>query len=142
MATLELYTATHASPSYLEKYINPVLARVALQPLLPFQVLALFRQAMIAVTAFTRFGSYFAGPMSPLSPNVLDEPRLAHLEAYARVTDVIGGRAFETNMQPFKAGSMGEVRASTKEWLTQNIVREHAPVKEAIELAKGSLERD
>ncbi|KAI5367457.1 Putative DnaJ domain, Chaperone J-domain superfamily [Septoria linicola] len=137
---IEMHTITRPYlPIVLTNVVNPILATTGFrQPYLPFQLVTLLRK--LTVTFFIAMSQL--GPLlqDPKQAAIADGPGvpaqvLDRVDAIANATESEISRLMALELTPFAQDpSTGrELRASLKEWLVQNTIRNDPEVKMAIQ---------
>jgi len=143
----ELHTVTRPGlPVVLEKFINPVLAKLAGRPpYLPFQAIEFARKLSVTLyiafsqigpllTADTSGGQVLVGGRKGVSEEVALQKGLERLEMTVKGLDDDAERLLETEMAPYTGDEemVKTVRVKVKEWLVQNTIRSDPMVRDAL----------
>lgn len=135
---VEIYTMTRPTfPLLLTYLVNPVLIRTGLrEPYLPFQMLALLRKLSITFfIALAQLAPILQGPPTSSTPSDgVSAQQLDHMDALTKVADQEVSRLVGLELTPFAGdrASMRDLRATLKDWLVQNTMRNDPEVKQAI----------
>ncbi|KAI9735431.1 MAG: hypothetical protein M1818_006437 [Claussenomyces sp. TS43310] len=140
VCVFEVHVATRPYfPKVATNFINPVLALCTQHaPYLPFQLLQLTRQCVIAISiAFSQIGPLLQSPEALRlqgDPDDILKQQVDRLERAVAASDVEASRLIGMEMAPLVGDppAIKEVRGKIKEWLVQNTIRSDPEVRDAL----------
>lgn len=141
---VELYTITRPGfPGFLTGFINPILIATGVRtPYLPFQLLAFLRKLSVTFfIAVQQLGPILQSPTAPQDGDGISVQQLTQLEILAKTADQEMTRLMGLELTPFVGAGAGggenakmrDLRATLKEWLVHNTIRNDPEVKTAIQ---------
>ena len=136
MFVIELHTMMEASFPALLQLLNPVLQATGIRSAyLPIHYLALLRKLAITLfVAFSQLGPLLQAQRGMDEGNSTIVQQLDRMDALAKATDQEATRLMGLEMMPFvgERSRLQDLRASLREWLVQNTIRNDPEVKNAI----------
>lgn len=138
MFMIELHAVTRPTfPALLSQVINPLLSGARLRPpLLPFELLILLRKLAITIfIAISQLAPLFKTPDSQgADGDAVTSQQVDYVNKLAMTTDQELSRIFGLELMQYGVGadSTNALRASLRDWLVQNTIRNDPEVRAAM----------